>query len=162
MVTAIARTTASVSYFTLASTRAKHDLKRPRTLGSAGDWEGYHENSVPSLNDCRHRLWRRCRRFDRDWFRSMDGRAHQSARPLDRSGDRIVPNDDERKRPRYYGVLRPRLCVPLSRSQSPARGRTPPLDATSGEVSASQRHRHRSLPQSSFDFLFTAGAFADA
>jgi hypothetical protein len=33
------------------------------------------------------RLGHRCRRFDRDWFRIMGGRAHQSARPLDEPGD---------------------------------------------------------------------------
>jgi hypothetical protein len=38
-------------------------------------------------------------RFDRDWFRSMGGRAHQGARPLDRSGDRTFPTYDERKGP---------------------------------------------------------------
>jgi hypothetical protein len=111
-ITANARTTANlnarlsgscVSYFTLASTRAKHDLKRPRRLGSAGDWEGYHENSVRRLN---------VRRFDRDWFRSMGGRTHQSARPLDRSGDRTFPTHDEREGPPYCGGLRPRLRIP--------------------------------------------------
>src|SRR5262245_31677972 len=69
-----------------------HDDHRQRkTLGSAGDWERYHEKSVHSFC-C-------CRRFDRDWFWSMGGRTHQSARPLDRSGDRTLPTHDERKGP---------------------------------------------------------------
>ena len=55
----------------------------------------------------------RCRRCDRDRFRSVGCRAHQCPYyPLAR--DLTAPTHDEREGPRYCGGLRPRLRVPLS------------------------------------------------